>query len=216
MGVLKGARGPKAAIGGNPQAFSLNSVVFYESKRSNFNSISQCDLKDFFEPIRRDLERTVYANYFSELINTVTIEGDANSDIYQLLYNSLRLLSGQVSAKRVARIFEIKLMEMSGFLPEFTKCANCSEEIHQDAKFSLRSGGSLCRKCESGDNGAINLSKGTINFIERVRRSPFEMVSRIKVSSDVGKELENFLRKFVDYHIQRNLKTIEFLKKIKL
>jgi len=215
-GVMKGARGPKAAMGNNPQLFSLNNIVFYDKKRGNLNSISQCDLKNYFEPIRNDLERTVYADYFLELVDSVTIEGDANSQIYELLLNSLRLLSKPVSAKRVARIFEIKIMDSSGFMPELDKCIVCAESIENDARFSFRLGGPLCAKCRIKDKGAINLSKGTLNFIERVRRSPFEIVSRIKVSQDVGKELENFLRRFVDYHIQRSLKTVEFLKKIKL
>lgn len=215
-GIIKGARGPKAAIGNNPQVFSLNRIVFYERRRGNLNSISQCDLKDFFGPIRNDLERTIYADYLLELADSVTIEEDASREIYELLCNSLRLLSRPVSAKRVARIFEIKLMDTSGFMPEFNECANCSRDIEKNAKFSLRLGEFLCGGCAPKDKNAINISKGTINFIERVRKSPFELVSRIKVSQDVGRELENFLRKFVDYHIQRNLKTLEFLKKMKL
>ncbi|MBL7068864.1 MAG: DNA repair protein RecO [Candidatus Omnitrophica bacterium] len=215
-GVMKGARGPKAAMGNNPQVFSLNNIVFYDKKRGNLNSISQCDLKNYFDPIRNDLERTVYADYFLELVDSVTIEGDINREIYELLLNSLGLLSRPVSAKRVARIFEIKIMDMSGFMSELGECIVCSEPIQENARFSLCLGGPLCRKCQTKDKGAINLSKGTMNFIERVRRSPFELVSRIKVSQDVGIELEGFLRRFVDYHIQRSLKTVEFLKKIKL
>jgi len=215
-GVIRGARGPKAAIGNNPQVFSLNRIVFYERKRGNLTSVSHCDLKDYFEPIRNNLEKTVYANYFLELLDFVTIEEDVDKDMYDLLLNSLKLLAKPVSAKRVARIFEIKLMDKSGFMPEFKECANCSKAIGQDTKFSLRHGGLLCDKCQSDDKTSIAISRGTINFIERVRKSPFELVSRIKVSQDVGMELEGFLRRFVDYHIQRSLKTVEFLKKIKL
>lgn len=215
-GIMKGARGPKAAIGNNPQVFSLNNIVFYERKRGNLNSISQCDLKDFFEPIRNDLEKTVYADYFLELVDSVIIEGDVNKDVYDLLLNSLMLLSKPASAKRVTRIFEIKLMDMSGFMPEFKECLSCGKPIQQDTKFSLRLGGLLCDNCQTKDRNSIKLSKGTVNFIERVRRSPFGLVSRIKVSQNVGKELEHFLRRFVDYHIQRELKTVEFLKKIRL
>lgn len=215
-GLLKGARGPAAIAGNNPQAFSLNRVVFYERRRGNLNSISQCDLKDFFGPIRGDLEKTVYADYLAELVDTVTIENDTDLKIYELLHNSLRLLAGPVSPRRVARIFEIKLMDACGFMPEFKECAACGKAAEDDAKFSLRLGGLLCKVCGSKDTAAIKVSRGTINFIERVRKSPFELVSRLKVSQDVGKELEGFMRRFVDYHIQRELKTVGFLKKIKL
>lgn len=215
-GLVKGARGPKAQAGNNPQAFSLNNIVFYEKKRSNINSISQCDLKTYFSPIRNDLEKTVYADYLLELVDVVTIENDANEDIYELLLNSLDLLTKKISAKRVARIFEIKLMDMSGFMPVFDECTVCIQAISGDSRFSLRLGGLLCNKCETKDKTALKVSRGTVNFITHVRKSSFELISRLKVSQDVGKELEGFLRRFVDYHLQRKLKTMEFLKMIQL
>lgn len=215
-GVMKGARGPKAAMGANPQLFSLNDIVFYDKKRGNLNSISLCELKDYFSAIRGDLERTVYADYLLELVDTVMMEGDVNSDVYELLLNSLKLLAGQVSAKRAVRIFEIKLMEVSGFMPDLGMCVNCESPIQEYSKFSLHSGGPLCGSCGSKSPSRLRLSKGTVNFIERVRKSPLDMVSRIKVSQDVGRELEVFMRRFVDHHIQRDLKTLKFLKKVKL
>jgi DNA repair protein RecO (recombination protein O) len=215
-GIIKGARGPSAAIGNNPQIFSLNDVVFYERKRGNLNNISQCDLKHFFSPIRDDLERTIYADYFIELVDAVMIEGDVDKDIYDLLLNSLMLLSRPVSAKRVARIFEIKLMDTAGFMPEFKRCSNCNASIEGEARFSLKMGSLLCGKCHTKDGNAAKISNGTINFIERVKTMPFELLSRIKVSQPVGKELEIFLRRFVDYQIQRRLKTLEFLQKVKM
>jgi RNase P/RNase MRP subunit p30 len=42
----------------------------------------------------------------------------------------------------------------------------------------------------------------------------FEKVARVKVSAEVGRELERILRKFLDYHIERRMKTLEFMRKI--
>lgn len=215
-GVIKGVRGPRAAIGLNPQIFSQNDIVFYEGKRGNLNSISHCDLKNYFEPIRKDLERTIYGDYFIELVDKVTIEGDCDKNVYDLLYNSLLLLSGPASAKRVARIFEIKLMDIAGFMPDFNDCVNCAEEINGESRFSLALGALLCDKCFTEDRDAIKVSNGTINFIERIKDMSFELIPRVKVSQHVGRELEYFLRRFVDYHIQRKLNTVEFLKKVKM
>jgi len=100
--------------------------------------------------------------------------------------NSLKLLTQPVSAKRVARIFEIKLMDAAGFMPEFKKCTNCEGAIDQDTRFSLQLGGLLCGKCRTKDKDAIKVSNGTINFIERVKKMPFELVSRIKVMSNLN------------------------------
>ncbi len=215
-GIIRGARGPKAGIGLNPQVFSLNSVVFYERKRGNLNNISECDLKHFFSPIRNDFERTVYADYLIELVDTVTIEGDVDKEIYDLLLNSLMLLSRPVSAKRVTRVFEIKLMDAAGFMPDLKGCSKCGKAIEGEARFDMREGTLYCGKCTGHGMNSIKISGGTINFIERVKRMPFDLIPRVKVSGVVGRELEYFLRRFVDYHIGRPLKTVEFLKKVKM
>jgi hypothetical protein len=50
--------------------------------------------------------------------------------------------------------------------------------------------------------------------MRRVGVSEYDMVSRLKVSEPVGKELETLLRKFLDYHIERRLNSVEFIKAI--
>lgn len=215
-GVIKGARGPRAQLGSNPMLFSLNRIVFYESKRGRLNTVSQCDLLDFFGLIRKDFQRTIYAEYFLELVDSLSAEFDKNEEIFKLLVNSLQLLCTSASAKRIARIFEIRFMNLLGLLPELISCSDCGAKIQGLSKFSLRLGGLICRDCFGKDTAAVGISKGTINFIEYVKNSSFERASRIKVSKEVGGELESILRKFVDYHLEHRLKTIEFMKKVGL
>jgi len=213
-GVIKGVRGPRAQLGSNPQLFSLNRVVFYESKRKRLNIISQCDLIDYFSVIRKDLERSVYAEYFLELADSVSAEFDKNEELFTLLTDSLRLLCTNASVKRIARIFEIRLMNLIGLMPELTHCANCSVKVENAGRFSLRSGGVICGKCAKHDRWALPISPGTINFIEYVKNSSYERASRVKVAEKIGRELESILRKFVDYQLQGRLKTIEFMNKV--
>lgn len=212
-GVIKGARGPRAQLGINPQLFSLNRIIFYESKRKRLSIISQCDLLDLFRLIRRDLQKSVYAEYFLELVDLLTAEFDRNSALFELLFDSLKLMCTPASTKRIARIFEIRLMNLIGLMPELAACADCGTREQRDYKFSFRSGGLLCQKCSGQDNKAVGISKGTINFIEYVKNSSYERASKIKVSKNVGMELELIMRRFVDYHVPDQLKTIAFMRK---
>ena len=217
-GVIKGARGPRAQMGTSPHLFSLDRIVFYESKRRKLSVISQCDLKDFFDPIRKDLERSVYAKYFLELVDSLCGELDKNEKLFELLLDSLEFLCTEASAKRAARIFEIRLLDQLGLMPELKNCANCGVGMDSSAKlkFSVRQGGVICSKCTGTDRGAVWISRGTVNFITHIKTSPYHRASRVKVSKDLGMELESILRKFVDYHSPSRLKTVEFMKKINL
>ena len=213
-GIVRGVRGTRTQGigGGSLEVFAHDEIVFYERKRSDLYTISQCDLLDFFNPVRESLEKLSYANYIIELLDSVTSLADKNEEVFWLLLNSLKLLAGESSARRVTRIFEIKLLHLLGIMPTLEVCANCGGQIGTEAKFSLLQGGLLCKKCLGTDRLAASILQGTVKFIEHIRSSPFEKVARVKVSATVGKELESILRKFLDYHIERRLKTIEFMK----
>ena len=215
-GIVRGVRGSRSGLncGGNMEIFALDGIVFYERRKSDIFTISQCDLLDFFAPLRESLEKLSYAAYLIELIDSVTALGDANQEAFDLLLNSLRLLAGESSTKRVARIFEIKLLHILGLMPTLEKCANCGGGSDGSGRFSIRQGGLICKKCLHSDRDARPILQGTIKFIEHIRSLPFEKVARIKVAAEVGRELERILRRFLDYHIGRRLKTVEFLKSI--
>lgn len=215
-GIVRGVRGPRAGMmgGGSLELFAHDEIVFYERKNSDIYNISQCDLREFFNPVRTSLERLSYAAYMVELLDSVTTLADKNEAVFDLLLNSLKLLCGESSARRVARIFEIKLLQLLGMMPELEICANCSKEIGPGARFSFRHGGMICKDCLASDRDAKPIMAGTAKFIEYIRSSPFEKLARVKVSAEVGKELEAILRKFLDYHVERRLKTLEFLKTI--
>lgn len=214
-GIARGVRSSRSqCANASYEIFAHDEIVFYETKKSEFSTISQCDLIDYFNSIRESLEKLAYAAYITELLDSVTMFVDTNVEVFELLLNSLRLLSGEASAKRVARIFEIKLLHLLGMMPTLEFCASCGNPVGMDVKFSLRHGGLLCKNCLGTDKDACSILQGTAKFIEHIRASPFERIARVKVSAMVGKELEAILRRFLDYHIERRLKTLEFLKEI--
>lgn len=213
-GVIKGVRGPRAQFGSFPEILTLNRIVFYESKRSEFFYITQCDLLHIFQEIRGDLERTGYATYLAELTDAASVFGHRDEEMFDLLLNGLRLLSSPASAKRITRIFEIKLLLALGLMPALDACIECGHKADTCSRFSLKHGGLLCKKCLYLDKSAVDISPGTVNFIKHIEKTPYEKTSRIKVSKKVGEELEDILRKFLDVHIDKRLKTIDFLKKI--
>ncbi|MBU0605579.1 MAG: DNA repair protein RecO [Candidatus Omnitrophica bacterium] len=214
-GIVRGVRGPRAIFGGGAyELFALDEIIFYERKGGEIFTISQCDLLNYFNPIRASLEKLSYASYIVELLDSVTGLSDKNSEVFDLALNSITLLAGHSSSRRVARIFEIKLLSLLGLMPNFEECANCGSAAGIQPRFSLRHGGLICKKCLDADRMAVSILPGTVKFMEHIRSSSFERAAMVKVSVDVGRELERLLRRYLDYHVERRLKTVQFIREI--
>lgn len=229
-GLLKGIRGPKGPLGYQVQPFTLNRIVFYESKKTDIHIATQCDLMDFFEDIREDIVKTGYAYYFIELVDALTENNGQTTEIFDLLLNSLNLLKTYASPKRIARILEIKLLQLSGVMPRLDACVACEAEINSNkrdlppaapqdrtdarVRFSYKFSGLLCKNCAAKDSTSRCVLAGTVNFIGHIERATYEKAGNIKVSKDVGEELEGLMKQFLAYQLDTQLKSLEFLRAI--
>jgi len=213
-GVLKGVRDPFPQFAGNFELFTRCDLVFYRKRKSAMDLITQCEALDFFLPLRKDIERLTYANYFIELIDVVTQDHDKKEGLYLALLESLRSLAGGMSPKRVARIFELKLLQDTGLTPELIRCVRCSNEPAENIYFSVAEGGLICGGCVNREDRAIRISKGTVNFMRKILSLPLERTGQIKVSRDVGREVEGILKKFLEFHVGRQMKSMKFLAEI--
>ena len=107
-------------------------------------------------------------------------------------------------------------MSLLGLMPNLKECANCGGGAGIHPRFSLRHGGLICKECLDTDRMAVSILPGTVKFMEHIRSSSFERAAMVKVSADVGRELERLLRRYLDYHVERRLKTVQFIKEIAL
>ena len=187
-GIVKGIRDTRARFGSTLEPFSLNEILFYKRKRGgDLHLVTQVECLDLMTPIREDLDRLAYASYFTELLDALTEIEDPAPEVFDLMKEALVFLSSGVSPRRAARVFEIKLLELVGLMPD----------THDFEKVIDRP-----------------LSKGTLLFIEHVRRVPVAELENVKVAQGVGEELERCLRRFVDYHLSKKLNSVIFLEKM--
>ncbi len=217
-GIVKGIRDTRTRFSSTLEPFSLNEILFYRRKRGgDLHQVTQIDCMSLFPEVREDLERLSYASYFSELLDELVEVEDPNPEIFDLMNDSLLFLASGASPKRAARIFEVKLLESLGLMPEIRFCVVCETKDPDPAYFNVGMGGIHCKACApQKDSVSAPISKGTLNFLDRVRRSDLKALYPIKVSQEVGEELEKILRRFVDFHLSNKLKSVIFLEKMGL
>ena len=220
-GIVKGIRDTRARFGSTLEPFSLNEILFYKRKRGgDLHLVTQVDMVEEFPRVRGDLERLGTAAYCLELLSELVEPEEPQPELFDLLRDTLEFLSSGASCKRGARIFEVKLLDILGLMPEIRHCVLCHKAPQEAAYFNATLGGIHCKDClpvrQAGSvKGASQpVSKGTLLFLERARRSPLKELYSVKVSQEVGEQLESILRRFTDFHLSHKLKTLTFMEKM--
>jgi DNA repair protein RecO (recombination protein O) len=191
-------------------------MVFYQRKESDLVTIAQCDLKDSFVNIRGNLTKTAYASYLSELTDEITELQDKNEELFTLLFLVLKLLdeSKEEEAERLIRIFEVKLLVLAGLIPSLDNCTGCGVEISHSVRFSLSLGGVVCPSCFSLDPKAQPISKGASATITYLQNASLKEALRLKFTAKIAEELKHILSNFVEFQLEKPLKTLNFIKSV--
>lgn len=116
-GIIKGARGSRPRGDANPIFFSLDQIVFYEKKKGGISIISQCETQEVFLNILKEWARASSAYYMLELADVFTEPGVKSEEVFSALYNGFKSLDSGKDSGGITRLFEIKLLIVSGFWP---------------------------------------------------------------------------------------------------
>ncbi|MBU0467627.1 MAG: DNA repair protein RecO [Candidatus Omnitrophica bacterium] len=210
-GVLKGIRKNPKKFGSSLEKFSINDFVYYEYARSEFNLVSQCDLKQFFFNIRQDYKRNIAANYILELVDSIMPLEQVNKMVYKLMLEYLNSLETVKDIDKLVHVFQIKILLLSGFRPHIDSCVKCNKIIHGRARFSMTSGGLICSNCPTKETSFNVISKGAIASILHIEQGQWDDCLRLGLTESVRKELKYILNNFLIYHLEKRIRSSKFL-----
>lgn len=102
---------------GNLELF--NQVRIFLAKGKTFDVLTEVEVINSFEKVRRDLKKISLFYYLAELVERLTAEEQENQELYNLLVETFkRVLQGQSLTKTVIN-FQKKILEILGFgVPE--------------------------------------------------------------------------------------------------
>src|SRR5512143_2223379 len=78
--VAKGVRKPASRKVGHVELFTRVDMLLAQGH--SLDVVSQAQMLDAFGPLHKDLERSVYAAHFVELVDAFTEESDQHDDVY--------------------------------------------------------------------------------------------------------------------------------------
>ena len=144
--LCRGVRTLKSRRFAAIQLFSYAEMTLREHQ--GMLSLSEATLKENFFELRERLPAFAAASYFADLLLTVCVEGEGDSDILRLFLNALYLLAKRPAypVGQVKTAFEIRLAADMGIQPDLLHCADCGKAA-KEGFLDLSAGLLLCDDC---------------------------------------------------------------------
>ncbi|MDD4900145.1 MAG: DNA repair protein RecO [Candidatus Omnitrophica bacterium] len=213
-GILKGFRSDPGKFATSLQLFSLNEIIFYRKRNTNVHLVSQADLRENFDPIRLDMIKMGMASFMMELLAAVMPPEDKNEEVFDLSLSCLNEMKTAYNAEKIATIFKIKMLALSGFKPHFDSCVSCQDRVMGQSKFSLSLGGLLCPRCFTKDTTSRSIFRGTVATILHIERNDLKSNLNLGLNPQIKRELEIILNAFLNFHLEKELKSQRVVNKL--
>ncbi|PKM76581.1 MAG: DNA repair protein RecO [Firmicutes bacterium HGW-Firmicutes-15] len=215
--VAKGVKKAKSSLRGCVQPF-CHSLLFFNQGR-DMDLITQGKIIEFFGNSREDINRTLYSMYMMELIDKSLLERAPLPNLYATLVAVLELINEQGLNLMLVRYFESRLLVNLGYKPVMDHCVLCGSQELSKFKFSLSEGGLLCSSCAGAGDSVILLGGESVALIKLLCNGKLQTVQRVKASPIAMQQVEFFLERYLEYHLERRFKvknTIRWLKQVVL
>ena len=212
--VAKGVRRPKSKMGGHLELLCHSALML--ARGQNLDIITQSQTIDSFLPLRGDLWRASVALYAAELVDQFTAEHVENRPLYKLLVNTLQRICDAQDVELTLRYFELKLLTHLGYKPQLHQCLGCGNSLEPITNFFSSSGGGvLCPQCREKEPLARSISVNALKVMRLLEKSEYATASRVRLSAELSRELEQLMRHYIRYLLEREVRSVGFLDRLR-
>jgi len=211
VGVFaRGGRRNSRRFPGGLEPFSLLRAEWKERRGSELADLQGTTIERPHLGLRSDLVRLACAGYLVELSRELARDHAPNAALYELLEGSLSLLCERPPNALLLRAFELRALASAGLSPSLVSCPRCGRALAEvpAVSFDASGGGASCRSCVPR---APSLSLRALALMQLVSRLPVAESCAASLEGLPLEEVRIAMRGFVDAHVRRGMKSLEFL-----
>jgi len=211
----KGARKLRGSAPGATELLSFSEFVLFLNRDKCY--VDSAEPLHIFFGIRSDMEKLSLATYFCQLCCELIPEEENGGEFLRLFLNSLHFLEqDKKSPSLIKALFELRLLEMSGYMPDLVSCNICGGLNDGDILFLPQEGVFCCASCagEQEKKQGLLISRGAFDCMRHILYSDFERLFSFKASPGAVSELSRAAEKFLICRVERILPALNFYKTI--
>ena len=213
--IAKGVRRTTSRLGGSLEPFAELRVALARGR--TFDVVTQVSVTHAWLRLRDSLESAATAWYLAELADRSLEERHAAEPLYALLRRAYELLDAGMAAGRVARWYEMHLLDELGMRPEVDRCVECDRVLEAEGRFRWVPplGGVLCERCPGPVHERTGLTLDGLKLLKAYQRLDVAALAGLRQAPLVEREVEADLREFVRQALERDARSLPFLDEVR-
>jgi len=217
--IAKGIRKTTSRKAGHLELFTHASLLIAQAR--TWDIVTEAVTVENFRYLRESLEAIGRANYIGELVDSFSEADNENLPLWDLLLFALRELDEQShppvldTTPLLLRWFELHLLTITGFQPQFFHCLVCQEPLTPTTNFlSLSEGGIYCPNCGKGQHDVEPIEPDVLKVLRFLQSRDWSEVRALVVRPLIMLRVENILYRYLLTILERQPKSVEFLRKL--
>jgi len=198
------------------QLLAFSDFTIYKGKSTYV--INSADVKTIFHKLFSDLEKLTLAQYFCELMAALCPHDENTNEHLRLILNSLHLLGENKKPDSLIKsVFEMRLMTISGYMPDLIGCNGCGEYIKPQKSmfFFTESSRLLCEDCITDEyKEHYTLTPGVLTALRHTVYADFEKLFSFTLSDKNLALLAQISESYLLSKLDRDFNTLKFYKEI--
>jgi len=186
--IAKGAQRSKKRFVNKLEPFSLLQIFYRSPRNGALFFLSEAELIDAHIFLRSSYSHYVTATFIAELIQRFSSEHDPDPAAFSLFHWALSSLNHGADPAKIAALFLLRLLAISGYEPQLSQCGSCQRPHSQCPSFTLypNNGTLLCSQCQKircpgqTSSSPLNLSLQTVRFLHSAQRMELEQLHRLQ------------------------------------
>lgn len=208
--TVRGAKRLKSRFTGSLEPFTVAEIVYTQKEESELGRLSQSEVVESYFHLSKRLNVLNTLSYLSEILAATTPPQEPNDKLYRMVracLSAAEAVNDDLEAVRyVAAYFEIWLLRLGGFLPDFQTCVQCHTKIKEKAVYyRLAEARLICVDCaDNNDRRSETLPPRLYKLLRTALAAPplkfVEAAKKLAVSQDDLQAITHrLLRKLLEY-----------------
>ena len=206
---VRGAKRLKSRFGGSLEPFTVAEIVYGQKDEAELGNLFQAEVLSSYFHLAARLNVLQALSYLAEMLTAIAPPHEPNEVLFRMVRACLAAVDQEredlAAVRLVVIYFELWLLRLAGFLPDFQTCGTCQTQLRDEAAYYNQNEARLiCRECGSGQRREDPLAPNLLRALRRALTAPpqtfIQSVKKLNVSQTALETLTHrLLRRILEY-----------------